>query len=97
MTINQSLSVVFVGMYNQRKEKGETYIPDFTVAKMTMTGLYNSFVRDGVLKPIEEISKEEKEKLVSECREVKNHNYTNETLTQTSKVLYLIKSINDYS
>lgn len=97
MSINQSLSVLFVGRYNDCKEKGVTHIPSTTVAKIVMLELYDKFINDGVVKPIEELTNEEKEKLVAECREVKNHNYTNETLTETSKILHLIKTINNYT
>ena len=97
MNINHSLSVLFVGIYNDFKEKGETYIPNTEVAKITMISLYDKFVKEGVIKNIEDLTIEEKQNLVAECREVKNNNYTNKTLTTTSMILFLIKNINNYS
>jgi|GEM_PF-4706233 len=96
MNINHSLSVLFVNYYNDLKEKGITYIPNIEVAKITMVGLYNTFVKDGAIKKIEDLLIEEKQTLVNECREVKTE-YTNETLTTQCKILHLIKSINTYS
>lgn len=96
MTINQNLAVLFVGIYNNFKAKGIAYIPNTEVAKIVMISTYNSFVRNKEIKPIEELPEEEKKRLVAECREMKK-DYTNTTLIEQVKVLYVIENINCYS
>ena len=61
-----------------------------------MVGLYDLFVKDKSITPIEELPQEEKMKLTDECREMKIQ-YTNETLITQCKILHLIKEINNNS
>jgi hypothetical protein len=91
--IDIDLSVLFTGYYNEMKGKGRTYIPDTGVAKIIMIGIYNKWIKDE-LTPIEDLPREEKLKLVDECRATGN-NYTNKTLIEQCKILYLIKNLNE--
>ncbi len=96
MTVNTSLTGIFVGIYNKIKKEGRTYIPFTTVAKTALLGVYKECVKDGSVIAIEDLQKEEKENLVAECRE-QDIFFTNETLIQQCKCLHLIKAINDNS
>lgn len=93
-SFNISLCIFFVDMYNEWKAKGITLIPKTTVAQDVLLKAYDQLIlRDKVMLPIDLLTKEEKEKLVAECREVKDHNYTNETLIRDCKLLHVIKTI----
>lgn len=94
MDIDISLSVLFVDFFNKKKSEGVTHIPCTAVAKKIMLGLYEKFVIEGVLNPIEELSLAEKQNLISECKMMKDIFYTNEKLITNCKILHLINLIN---
>lgn len=96
-SINHKLTVFFVKMYNQAKEEGKTWIPTITVARLILLPLYDSLVEQQAMVAIDLLPEEEKESLVTECRMVKGHNYTNESLTIASKILHLIRTINSHT
>ena len=95
MNINVDLCSLFVSFYKKKKEAGITFIPDTKVAKYVMIRTYNAFLKEGILTPIEFLSGEEKIKLTTECREMKNVSYSNESLITSCKILHLIKFINN--
>lgn len=97
MDIDVTLSALFVDFYNSQKGKGKTYIPCTNVAKRVMLLLYEQFIVQGLLIPIEQLSLEEKKKLVNECRLMENIFYTNKSLIENSKILYVINLINENS
>lgn len=66
--INTSLSVLFVNIYNERKNEGKNYIPFTKVAQVIMIGMYEKFVAENLIEPIEKLSETEKKLLVEECR-----------------------------
>lgn len=92
MEIDLTLSVLFVNNYNENKRKGTNYIPDTAVVKAVMLPMYEKLVREGLI-PIENLSEEGKRSLMAECRRT-GENYTNKTLIEQCKILYLIKTIN---
>lgn len=96
MSIDNGLAVMFVNHYNDANKRGVKYIPCTDVAKEVMLRLYKRFVSDKTVVPIEELSQEEKQSLVDEYRLVEKE-YTNETLIESSKILYTIRLINDNS
>lgn len=92
--IHASLTLFFFDMYESYKAKGITRIPNTSLACEILLQQYDNFIlREKIMLPIELLSKEQKEKLVAECREVKNHNYTNETLIRDCKLLHVVKTI----
>lgn len=91
MNIDNDLIITFASYYQKMQQEGKTYIPDTGVAKEVLIPMYDRLVKEG-LKPIEELTKEEKMELVAECRK-DGKKYTNETLIEQSKILYLLKKI----
>lgn len=67
---------------------------DSVVPKEVFLSTYKTFVAEKVIPPIEELPKEEKLKLVDECRQT-GLKFTNETLTNSARILYVLKYIND--
>lgn len=94
--INTSLSVLFVKIYNDRKAEDKNYIPCGSVAKEIMIKMYDKFVAENLIEPIEKLPETEKKLLVEECR-LTGEDFTNETLITTSKIFHVIKQINSYS
>jgi len=88
MNVDESLTTLFVNDYLRLKGK---YIPDTIVAKRILLRMYTRFVSEG-LSPIENLSHEDKMSLVNECR-MTGEKYTNETLTNQCRILYLLKTI----
>ena len=88
MNVDESLTTLFVNDYLRLKGK---YIPDTIVAKRILLRMYTRFVSEG-LSPIENLSHEDKMSLVNECR-MTGEKYTNETLTDQCRILYLLKTI----
>lgn len=86
MNIDESLTILFSDHYRRTK-----YIPDTQVAKIILLPIYEKFVSEG-LKPIENLSVEEKISLTEECRKT-GERYTNRTLIEQCKILYLIKNV----
>lgn len=97
MDIVTNLSVLFVKYYNDLKIKEKTFIPDTKVALSVMLELYSRFVSEKILIPIEDLTVEEKIELTSECRQMEDIVFTNKTLTEHCKILYVIKTINNNS
>ena len=94
MNIEVSLCALFAKNYRENKSVGVTYIPDTIVAKIVMTKMYNQFVNDGLLVPIEFLPEEKKIELVDECRRVKDSFYTNESLRVQCRILHAINIVN---
>lgn len=88
MNIDETLTQLFVDFYKKMKKENSSYIPDTAVAKEVLLLMYEKFVRKG-LTPIEDLSHEDKVSLTTECRKTGNV-YTNKTLTDHCKMLYLI-------
>jgi len=88
MNIDESLSDLFIDFYKEMKWQKSNYIPDTAVAKRILLRMYAKFVSDG-LTPIENLSHENKMSLVNECR-MTGEKYTNESLTDKCKIIYLI-------
>lgn len=94
--VNVALTGLFVNIYNKYKGENKTYIPNTSVAKITMIQVYESFIKEGILISIEKLSFEDKMSLVDECRAT-GATFTNETLIQQSKILHVIRTINNCS
>lgn len=94
MNIDFHLSTMFIKFYNDLKRVGVTFIPDTEVAKYVFLRAYEDYVKIEILVPIEDLPKEEKLKLVSECREMKDVFYTNKTLKRNCKILHVINLLN---
>lgn len=92
MTIANDLVSFYIGMYNTGKV---SLMLLFTtgVSKDVFLTTYRSFIKEEILIPIEKLPNEEKLKLVSECKET-GLNFSNETLTNSAKILHTIKFIN---
>lgn len=91
--INATLSALFVNQYNRTKENGLPRVNFGGVARYVMIQVYNEFVKDKILMPIEELSFDDKMSLVDECRATGEF-FTNETLIEQSKMLHVIRTIN---
>ena len=94
MNINNDLTVLFIKIYNEYKEKGQVYIPYTLAAQNILLLVYNQFVKDGSITKIEYLDIETKMKLVDECRK-QDIVFTNESLTNQCRILHLFKVIND--
>lgn len=94
------VSIALVGLfrkiYNEHKDQGKVYIPNTSVAQVILTEAYKSFINEKIMTPIEQLSMEEKISLTDECRKTGEF-FTNETLTERCKALYVIKVINNNS
>lgn len=91
--INATLSALFVNQYNRTIEQGCPRVNFGGVARYVMKQVYNEFVKDKTITPIEELSFDEKMSLVDECRAT-GGTFTNETLIEQSKMVHLIRTIN---
>ena len=91
MNIDESLTVLFSDYYQKMKWQKSSYIPDTVVVKAVLVPMYRRFVSEG-LTPIENLSHENKMSLVNECR-MTGEKYTNESLTDQCRILYLLKTI----
>ena len=92
---NITLTRFFKNIYNGEIDgipKG--YIPATSVAKAIFRLTYKSFITEKIMIPIEQLPTEEKKELVDECRKTGEF-FTNETLTEKCKALYVIKTINE--
>lgn len=90
-SITFNLSALFVSMY-QKEKTALKFIIEGAVPKIIMISLYNFLLREE-MPPIETLSEEDKILLVHECRET-GLQFTNETLTNSAKILHTIKFIN---
>lgn len=97
MDIDVEVTKFFVDFYNDQKANGKTWIPDCKVSRYVMLREYRRLISYGQLIPIEYLPIEEKVALTTECREMKNIFYTNESLKINCKILHLINLINNNS
>lgn len=95
MNVDVELCSFFVSFYNAKKKEGVVFIPDIEVAKDVMGRLYKQYVNEGLIKPIQLLSNEEKVELTSECRLMEGVAYTNESLILNCKILHVINLINN--
>lgn len=91
MSPTYELSVYFVSYYN--KTGNLLFIISSHVPKITMLNLYDIFIREKSILPIELLPKENKISLVKECRDT-GLEFTNKTLINSAKILHTIKFIN---
>jgi hypothetical protein len=85
MTIYESLCGVYARMYKEDK-----IIPWGTVARLAMISVYNKFVNDKSIIPIEELPEEEKKYLVAECN--RSHpGHSNATLIEQCRMFHLTR------
>ncbi|HEY9362140.1 MAG TPA: hypothetical protein VIQ00_02680 [Chitinophagaceae bacterium] len=93
MTVTQDLSIFFIGMYNKKKSTlnflFEAYVP-----KHIFKREYEIMIRFYGLEPIENLNKERKKELVSECRATGIF-FTNQTLIEAAKTLHVIQFLNE--
>lgn len=87
-----SLSAMYVTMYKSNKASLTNFLHSL-VARQTMIKIYNLFVKEENVIPIEKLPKEDKELLVKECRDT-GLKFTNATLIEASKILHTLKFIN---
>lgn len=93
MTVVNNLVAFYLGMYNT-KSVSLMLLISTSVSIEVFLSIYKTFVAEKVIPPIEELPKEEKLKLVDECRQT-GLKFTNETLTNSARILYVLKYIND--
>lgn len=91
MNIDESLTTLFVQYYQKMKREKKSYIPDTQVAKRILLRMYERFVSEG-LTPIENLNRQDKVSLTSECR-MTGERYSNQSLIEQCKILYLIKKL----
>lgn len=95
MDVETNLASLFASYYKKMYVKGINYIPDTQVAKIIMIRLYDRFVSDGSLLPVEELPITEKKVLTSECRLMKDVFFTNDKLKMYCKILHTINALNE--
>lgn len=95
MTIQNNLVAFYLGMYNSGQVSLMLLLTT-GVAKEVFLSTYKMFVLDKSITPIEKLPEDEKIKLVSECKET-GINFTNSTLTDSARILHIIKFINENS
>jgi len=89
MRIEEELLVIFVQYYNKTKVVPYSYVAKFAILKM-----YNQFVREQLLIPIEDLKQEDKMKLFNTVKE-KNKPKTKQEIISTCKILSVINLINE--
>lgn len=95
MTVTNDLSVHFVIFYNNGKYPLD-YLIDAAVPKKVLLSMYDLCIKYEYFMPIELLQIEDKKELVSKCRET-GLTFTNQSLTDASKILYTINFINENS
>ncbi len=95
MTVTNDLVAFYLGMYNSG-QVSLTLLFSIGVAKDVFISTYKSFIKEGILTPVESLPTEEKVSLVSECKET-GLNFSNQSLTDSAKILHTIKFINENS
>lgn len=88
------LSIYFVSFYNRTGNL--LFLISSHVPKITMLHLYDTFIMENSITPIEKLPEENKRQLVKECRET-GWDFTNASLISSAKILHTIKFINENS
>jgi len=91
-SFNESMAVAYVDYYNKNgEEQAQRFILTTVVAISVLNNLYDGFVKDGIL-PIEQISKELKEKFYKVACKYHNELSAQLKATKAAYVLSLITS-----
>lgn len=89
--IEIELSATFVSQYKKNKTSLE-YLITSAVPKKILLRLYEYFLIEENLTPIEKLPEEAKKELVNECRATGLF-FTNESLIKSAKILHTLKFI----
>jgi len=90
--INTELILLFVKRYGEGKKNNIFHVPGGSVCNRVIRQAYKEFIADGYIKPLEQLTLEEKRLLLDECR-AGGETFTNETLIQRCMNLHVIKFI----
>ena len=95
-SITTSLAILLINEYDIFKKKGIALIPNTSVCKDVFLRLYKNFTDDKTFERIEDLPEDKKILLTQECRRT-NKFYTNKTLIEDCKILYVILGIKGMS
>lgn len=97
MYVNDTLCAFFVTMFNKCKDdEAIKFFFEGAVPQDIFLSIYKTFIKENGLIPIEDLPKEKKIELTTECRKT-GLNFTNETLTNACRILYTLNFINENS
>lgn len=91
ISINQQLTAFFVSRYNGDNSRLK-FIVDGSVSKVSIVPIYNQFIKEKMLTPVERLSDEEKEEIRQELLK-----YDIPLTVISAKILHTIKFINENS
>lgn len=95
MNVIDNLAAFYISMFNGgRVSLG--FLFTIEVSKEVFLSTYKKFVNDKILIPIEELPEEKKKELIKECRST-GLKFSNQTLTNSARILHTLKFINENS
>lgn len=95
MNVYDELSVFFIKMIDENKTS-LGFVLTSVVPVKTFNSLYNLFVKENGLVPIDKLDENKKIELVKECKNT-GKSFTNTSLINAAKVLHTLKFIKDNS